>query len=292
MLRTALRPRWVAALVLALAVATVFSLLGRWQLDRSQRSDPDAAPPPVVDLVEVAEPQVALPQDALRPEVRVTGAYRAGDQLEVVQRELDGRPGRWVLAPLEVRDVVDGATVTATLPVVRGWVAEGQPLPAPPDGEVTVLGRMHGSMRPAGRTDLPPDQVRGVSAADLVNVWDPPLYAGYLVVTEDVDPGLAPVPVQSSQGRGFNLLNLSYALQWWVFAGFAVFLWWRVVADAHRREVEDAEPGPSADADPARGEPGPDVPPGSAEPDSTEHGPTEPGPTEPVTTTPQERPRA
>lgn len=32
-----------------------------------------------------------------------------------------------------------------------------------------------------------------------------------------------------------NWLNVFYALEWVVFAGFAVFLWWRLLADAHRR---------------------------------------------------------
>ena len=30
-----LRPRWVGALVLALAIAAAFALLGQWQLDRA-----------------------------------------------------------------------------------------------------------------------------------------------------------------------------------------------------------------------------------------------------------------
>ena len=38
----------------------------------------------------------------------------------------------------------------------------------------------------------------------------------------------------------FNLrMNIFYAIEWVVFAGFSVFLWWRLVADAHRRSFED-----------------------------------------------------
>jgi hypothetical protein len=37
-----------------------------------------------------------------------------------------------------------------------------------------------------------------------------------------------------------NWLNVFYALEWTFFAGFAVFLWWRLVRDAQQREIEEA----------------------------------------------------
>jgi surfeit locus 1 family protein len=43
------------------------------------------------------------------------------------------------------------------------------------------------------------------------------------------------------------LRNLLYALQWWVFAAFVVFMWWRWLAEdvLSRREPEpESEPGP------------------------------------------------
>jgi cytochrome oxidase assembly protein ShyY1 len=46
---------------------------------------------------------------------------------------------------------------------------------------------------------------------------------------------------ESEPPSGFALQNLSYALQWWLFAGFAVFFWWRLVRDAHERELERRE---------------------------------------------------
>ncbi|MCC7128649.1 MAG: SURF1 family protein, partial [Microbacteriaceae bacterium] len=38
------------------------------------------------------------------------------------------------------------------------------------------------------------------------------------------------------KGVELNLLNLFYAAEWVIFAGFAVFLWWRLVKDAWLRE--------------------------------------------------------
>ncbi|MCU1562554.1 MAG: hypothetical protein JWN05_933, partial [Arthrobacter sp.] len=37
-----------------------------------------------------------------------------------------------------------------------------------------------------------------------------------------------------------NWLNLFYAAEWVVFAGFALFIWWRLVKDDYRRDLEDA----------------------------------------------------
>jgi surfeit locus 1 family protein len=236
-LRTALQPRWIALLALALGLATVFATLGSWQLERSRRSAP-APDSQILELPDVAKPQTTLEGPGLLHRVRTTGTYRPEQQLEVVDRDLDGKPGSWVLTPLTVP--ADGGT--ATLAVVRGWVPQGTEPPAPPSGLVEVVGRLQGSEVPAGsEPDLGPDQVRVVSAGDLVNLWHPPLYAGYLVASDPVPPPLHAVPVGTpGEGGGFHLLNFSYALQWWVFAAFAVLLWWRMVRDAHLQALEDA----------------------------------------------------
>ena len=54
-----------------------------------------------------------------------------------------------------------------------------------------------------------------------------------------------------------NWLNVFYALEWVVFAGFAVFLWFRLVKDAVEREkdlaAEAAASDVPADAPPISG---------------------------------------
>jgi hypothetical protein len=70
---------------------------------------------------------------------------------------------------------------------------------------------------------------------ELVNLWSTPpvgVHGGY-VIAGSPPPGLqridAPEPITEVP---LNLLNVFYAVEWVIFAGFAIFLWWRLVRDA------------------------------------------------------------
>ena len=52
---------------------------------------------------------------------------------------------------------------------------------------------------------------------------------------------------------GVTLRNAAYALQWWVFAVCVLWMWWKMVADEHRRETGVPAPA-QAGADPSGGE--------------------------------------
>ena len=47
---------------------------------------------------------------------------------------------------------------------------------------------------------------------------------------------------------GVNGRNAAYAVQWWVFAAFALFLWVKMVHQAHREEIERDSLAAAADA--------------------------------------------
>lgn len=53
-----------------------------------------------------------------------------------------------------------------------------------------------------------------------------------------------------SESKHFSLQNFGYSIQWWLFSGFALFFWWRVLRDAARRRAESvpAEAGGAADS--------------------------------------------
>lgn len=270
MLRTALRPKWLALLALALALASGFAWLGSWQLDRSRAESTErglraeAAITPV-PLSDVLAPQQALAGPAGTATVVVVGDLDADLARLSPRRELDGRDGSWVIVPVEVATDgghVGGPVRGARLPVLLGWQQQDV-LPDLRSGPVSLTGALRSSEAPSG---TPADDVvlETVSTADLVNLWGAPLYSAYLVASEaDARAaGLDPVSADPERrGFGFDLQNLSYAVQWWVFAGFAVFLWWRLVRDDHLDRLEqdavlpDERPADQAEdqqADPVR----------------------------------------
>jgi cytochrome oxidase assembly protein ShyY1 len=248
------QPRVVGLLVLFLLAAFVCARLGVWQLDRAQQRAELAAQQEAAEI-EAAEPeglgdllppQSTFPGELVGRQAWVEGEYDAEGQLLVEGRALDGRTGYLVLTPLHVTDdgtqgaswaELSGAPV---LPVVRGWVATPEDAAAldPPDGVVRLTGYLQAS-EAAGQGGSAPGLTDAISTGALVNEWGGPMYTGYLVLISS-DPaqpsaaegGPAQLPRPMIEGgTGLNLQNLFYALQWWVFGGFAVLLWIRLVRD-------------------------------------------------------------
>jgi hypothetical protein len=66
---------------------------------------------------------------------------------------------------------------------------------------------------------------------------------------EELRAGLVPVTPESlpDPPTSTALRNLLYGVEWWLFAGFAVFLWWRwttdeVAAERARRAAAQEQP--------------------------------------------------
>jgi len=79
---------------------------------------------------------------------------------------------------------------------------------------------------------------------------------------------LRAVPPTSPGSRSLAWQNLSYAVQWFVFAGFGLFMWWRLVRDDHRGRLHrPANPVPGAPPPDARDTPDDEVPGASSDPD-------------------------
>ena len=231
MLRTALRPWSLGLLVLALAVATACAALGDWQLGRSRTQAGPAQTERVLPLAQVLAPSSTFTGAANGQRVSASGTFRPEDQVLVVDRPLDGEPGSWLVTALAVE--ADGGT--ALLPVLRGWLPEGEQPPAPPSGTVELTGRLLPGEPPRGHA--PGQDLEALSSADLVNDWGSPLYTGYLAL-EQADAPLSVVPTQAP-ARELNLRNVSYALQWWLFAAFAVLVWAHLVRQRHRDELDE-----------------------------------------------------
>jgi cytochrome oxidase assembly protein ShyY1 len=260
----------IGLLVLFLAIAAVCARLGAWQLERAEvrgaaaqaakLAEVEAAAP--VPVADVLLPQETFDGALVGRRVEATGTYDAAGQLLVTDRALDGRTGWLVLTPLRV-EASDGEAGSvpagAVLPVVRGWVAtpDDADALAVPAGAVTVTGYLQAS-EDSGAPPADDGTADSISSAELLGEWGGPIWTGYAVLT-DPDPAqsaaveLLPPPTRA--GTGLNIQNLGYAAQWFVFGGFAVFLWVRLLKDEvlHASAVP-AEAGAAPDG--RRGVPG------------------------------------
>jgi cytochrome oxidase assembly protein ShyY1 len=240
-LRTALQPRWLALLALVLVVCVAFGWLGSWQLgvarDKGARQaarEVTALPPAPLDDVLLAQQPFPTPADGRA--VVATGTYDPARQVLVAERLQHGRSGWWVVAALRT-------TSGAWLPVVRGWVPSpdddaADPTHAP-SGVVEVTGVLQPDDAPVdGAAALPTAQLAALDAAELVNRWGSPIYNGYLVAAEEQPAGTGAQPERVTppkpQPHGIAWRNAAYAFQWWVFAGFALVLWWKMVRQDQR----------------------------------------------------------
>ncbi len=255
MLRTALRPRFLGLLALALLCITAFVLLGRWQLgvaqDKATRDVLRAsAAQGVADLESLIRPHQAFRGELSARPVRVSGRWAPEEQVLVVDRRLDGRPGVWVVTGLRT-------DAGAVVPVLRGFVEDPAQIPRPATGRVVIEGGLAPGESPAPRADLPEGQLRSVDLAVLVNAWPGEAYDAFIFLQREApaagadpaDPAAlnalttVPTPTRSA---GLNWRNASYAAQWWVFAAFALWLWWRMVRDEHRRSLTPRPASPDA----------------------------------------------
>lgn len=268
MLSTALRPRSILGLIVSLALAVGFVLLSQWQLESSEqaRTVADPAKDVAVRLEEAAAagaPVTAAQADQL---VTVTGDYRDGSTVLVPGRLQDGAEGWWAVTALTVPGSEDrwpDAGGELTVAVARGWTADPASVPAEPEGTVGVVGRYLPAEGPVPGAELPEGQVGTVSPAQLTNLWDTPLWSGYVAAFAE-NPAAAPFQLaedgtlaqdaallspelsrldidQQPTDESVNLLNLFYAVEWVVFAGFAVYIWWRFVRDEWQREQNPDE---------------------------------------------------
>lgn len=226
--------RWIGFTALVIGAIIAFGLLSRWQWSRAEDKR--------LEQQQVQEAGAGEPQsleDTAPPEwsaVTVTGVFDPATQVLVRQRPLEGQNGYWVLTAMR-RDAGDPVWVN------RGWLAAtgpattAPPAPAPPSGEVTVTGWWRDSETARDLAALPAGMVAAVDPRVLPVPGAP---AGYVQVREPIDPALVVVPrPEPDAGR-----NISYAVQWLLFAAVALVGWWyflrREAADDAARQPDDA----------------------------------------------------
>jgi surfeit locus 1 family protein len=259
------RPKWIGLLVLALAVAAAFAALGQWQLSRAVEEGivVERTTEKPVPLTDVVQPQQMTEQKASGQIVTAEGVWAPGDYGVVADRVNGGETGYWVVGRLDV--ALPGTEGTADAPglaVALGWAAgrddaeevrDALNAGDPSGGTAEIEGRFLPTEGPnVPDDDEDPFEITSMSVAALVNTWQDfdgrDAYSGYVVLT-NAPAGLVDIdsPAPNDEVR-LNWLNIFYAAEWVIFAGFAIFIWYRLVRDELERETEEAEEAAAAAA--------------------------------------------
>lgn len=229
--------RWIAFTLLVITAIVAFGLLSRWQWSRAEEhrtqrlellAESQAAPVSWSEAMQ--HPSEWMP-------VTVTGRYAPDSTVLVRQRPLNGSNGFWVASKL----IANGSAVW----VLRGWTpvsgaaTQAQAAPAPPMGDVTVTGRLRPDepLPQPVPTDLPAGQV------PVINVFSLGSTDGYYLerVTSSPADSVTPLPPpEVDEGR-----NISYAVQWILFAVVAIVGWFFFL---RREAAEDARQAANAEA--------------------------------------------
>ncbi len=217
--------RSVALTVLAVIFSALCIIAGLWQGSRTLDivEAEQAAISAAIPVLEAASVD-GFPATSVGRPVTAAGEYADAEQLLVAQRELNARPGYWVITPF----VIDGVTVA----VLRGWVeSPTSPALAVPAGPV----RLEGALQPfedfyAEQARRPDGSLVAVSRSEIERAWGVQIVSLILVLRGE-DPASVPAPqpvpltVQTADVP-FPLQNAAYTLQWFVFAGFVWVMWW------------------------------------------------------------------
>lgn len=237
--------RWALLIIFVAVLGVVFVNLGEWQLDRlAQRKDRNAT-----TIINEQKPVQPYEQIFTRPitdadqwqRVEARGTFDAQHQFVVRYRSNGDADGYEVVTPLR--------TATGAVLVDRGFIPleRGTQIPsvapAPPAGEVTVVGHVRRDEK-GRRTATTPvgNQMRLINSQAIASTLPYPIATGYiglLTVQPEQQGGFQPIKLpELSEGPHFW-----YALQWFMFtavaaAGIVVFI--RGDLRARREEREDA----------------------------------------------------
>lgn len=223
------QPKWIGALFLSLAVAAVFAALGQWQLERTFTKDQPA--------------HVSYNIETVSVKLDTKNVY-------IIANRLSGTDnGYWLVA--------NSISKTKSLTIALGWspdLAEVQTeRKALMDSdlqkfETKLEGVFIPTEAPLPQTNDLPYVFESLSLAQLINVYSPqkPLIPELQILAlngasqASAWPPLEPITVTYDPVQRINWLSAFYFLEWLLFAGFAVFLWWRLVRDEQVLLANDA----------------------------------------------------
>lgn len=228
--------------------------LGSWQWDRKESLDfknslitnnYDAAP-----LNFSQNPEVFAHFDEKNQwhPVTLEGHYLSDHQLLVRNRPYEGLNGYEVLVPFEANN---GHVVV----IDRGWVPAdsvhsgdaASNIPAPPEGNVTVTARVHKGESSLDK-DAPAGQISSIDLKKVKEITSAPVDEGAYGLLSSESPEPAQTPAKASKPDLDTGPNLSYSVQWVVFAAMCYFAYFWLARQKVRNDQIDAQIAAELDA--------------------------------------------
>lgn len=231
-----LRVRQGLIVGIGLVAAAVMVWLGLWQLqvftDQGNASVQARAQQPPVPLLDHVAADGTVGDINGKP-VTAAGRYLPGQQ----QRVLGADGAVRVLSALQLPD-------GRVLPVVRGAIDAGAEAPPVPAGQASVTGLFLPSEPGTEHPLAAGYQLGSVRLPQLAQLWPQPLIPGFVTLdaAASAAEGLQPAAVTLPSGEG-SWRNSGYALQWWVFALFALGMAIRIAQSLGRRPVNRTSGG-------------------------------------------------
>jgi cytochrome oxidase assembly protein ShyY1 len=235
------RPKWITGLLVALAVAAVFSLLMQWQLSRTFNtvgvSVEESAPRPLAELIVPNQPIDKPVYDRLaifESTIDSENSFIVGGRLQL---DADGstRTGYWLVANSLVQD----ASLTLAIGFSEDLDAVKQAQQKLQSVEISAIGYVQPSEPVRASADADFDSV---ALGQLINIYSQePIasYPAYLILQSGFDHELESITIGIRQQEiEINWLTAFYAVEWAFFALAAFYLWWRLVMDERARESE------------------------------------------------------
>ena len=218
------QPRWLAFHAICLIGVVVMVNLSFWQFNRRDdrqefnelvRSRTNEAVIPIEDL------DLTDPDAVIWRRVGAAGTYIPEEEVLILNRSQGGRAGVNIATPLILED-------GQALIVIRGFVPLSAEIPAPPPGQVRVVGVIRASEeRRTGQPTESAGDVNELFRLDLdrlaAQIDEPLLPVALALEISDPSENMTVQPVakpELSDGP-----HLSYAVQWLIFA-IAVFVGW------------------------------------------------------------------
>lgn len=247
---------WVTTLA-ALATAAATTSLGLWQLSRADQKtrleavvEAKKVLPPLTESMLAAMKNAA---DNLHTPVSLRGHWLSTATVYLDNRQMNGRPGFYVLTPLQLQGQ------TKAVVVQRGWVPRNflhraqLPVVETPEGLVSVNGRLapppsrlleFAANAASASASATPSTAEGQGSstirqnlvlADLAASTGLPLATDYTVLeTGAASQGLLRDWPQAASGVG---KHYGYAFQWFGLAGLVttLYVWFQLITPWRRR---------------------------------------------------------